>query len=116
VSWFNKSREPELREPTCEEMRRLREKQLRANLDRVNAEAEELSARLTEFLFTHKTPHGDYFGASLEELGRLPDQERSLRNQEFLLNEQRNRILKELADLTVNAGESRHIAGVLDAG
>jgi hypothetical protein len=115
LTWFKSKPEP-TPEPTCEEMRRMREKELRVNLDRLNAEVEELSARLTEFLFTHKTPHGDYFGASLEELGRLPDQERNLRNQEFLLNEQRSRILRELADLTVNAGESRHIAGVLHVG
>jgi hypothetical protein len=99
-------------EPTVEELRRKREKELRVNLDRVNAELEMVSARIGEFLWEHKGPSG-YRASSLEELAKLPDIESGLRNQEFLLNQVRAGILKELADLTVNERESRHIEGRL---
>jgi hypothetical protein len=110
--YFRSKPVPAPRELTVEEIRADRRKELLARLDRLNAEGESISAALTEFLFAHRSGNR-YFAANLEELGRLPEQERSLRQREYLLNQERDQILRELSELTVNPNESRHVEGKL---
>lgn len=113
IRWFT-SKRPEPQYETPVELARVqRREQLRIDLARLNAEAEELSHRIGEFLFEHTNLGGGYKAASLEELGTMPDRHRELRLAEFVLNERRAALLRELSELMDNPRESRHIAGRL---
>ncbi len=85
--------------------------ELRVRLDRLNAEGEAVAAALTEFLFSHKTPHGDYFTFDLADVGALREQEFQLRRRECEIMKERDAVLRELADLTSNPGETVHVEG-----
>src|ERR1700722_1847667 len=98
-------------EPSVEQARADRRRELQCKLDRVNAQCEELSARITEFLFEHETANGCYFGASLEEIGQLPEKELRMRQAAWILDQERAVILAELSTLTKNEKESVHVEG-----
>jgi hypothetical protein len=100
-------------EPTCEQIRADRIVELRRDLDRLNSEAETISASLLEFLFSHRTPNGDFFGSSLEELPELRQQEFQLRKRESEIMVERSRVLEELSKLVKNDNESVHVEGRL---
>ena len=110
---FFKSKPEPTREPSMQEVRASRKRELLAKLDRLNAETEELSTRISTFLLEHKGPDGRYRAGSLAELAQLPQQEISLRQLEWKLNHERNAILSELSMLTENKNESVHVEGRL---
>jgi hypothetical protein len=112
IRFFSKRPEP-THELSVEAIRLARREELRRQLAHLNAEGEALSARIGEFLFQHVNPYGGYRASSLEELGTMPDRHRELRLAEFILNEKRNVVLRELSELMDNPRESRHVAGRL---
>lgn len=104
---------PTPRERSVEESLADRAHELRVELARLDAEGEALSSRMVEFRRAHKTMDGNFLASSLAQLGNLPDMERQMRQEEFMLYQRRSAVLSELAALTVNEKESVHVEGRL---
>lgn len=113
LDYFRKEVAPN-REPTLEEARRDREAELRRALDRLDASAELLGARIQEFRDRHFAlvrGQSVLISPHMNARDKLDSEWRELDRTACALQVERNTILDELSKLTLNPRESVHIAG-----